>query len=80
MQAATAEAPFKSEQVMLYLEQDLQLLLGDEQCSGTANAITLATQSSQKRGMHSSPECSNCHWTGHTTDFYIHAGGVWQES
>ena len=75
MQAATAGVPFKSEQIMLYLEQDLQLLLGDEQCSGTADAVALAAQSSQKRGTRSSPECSNCHQTGHTADFCVRTGG-----
>jgi len=75
MQAATAGVPFKSEQIMLYLEQDLQLLLGDEQRSGTADAVALAAQSSQKRGTRSSPECSNCHWTSHTADFCVRAGG-----
>ena len=75
MQATTAEAPFKSEQIMLYLEQDLQLLLGDEQRSGTADAVALAAQSSQRCGACSLPECSNCHWTGHTADFCVRAGG-----
>jgi len=61
---------------MLYLEQDLQLLLGDEQCSGTADAIALAAQSSQKRGGARSPlECSNCKRTGRTADFCVRAGG-----
>jgi len=76
MQAATDTTPFLSEQVMLYLEQDLQLLLGDEQCSGTADTIALMAQSSQKRGGARSPlECSNCKRTGHTADFCVHAGG-----
>ena len=75
MQAATAEAPFKSEQIMLYLKQDLQLLLGDEQCSGTADAVTFAAQSSQRHGACSSPKCSNCHQTDHTADFCVHMGG-----
>ena len=76
IQAAMDAMPFLSKQVMLYLEQDLQLLLGDEQCSGTADVIALMAQSSQKHGGACSPlECSNCKWTSHTTDFCVHAGG-----
>ena len=75
MQAMTAEVPFKSEQIMLYLEQDLQLLLGDEQCSGTTDAIVLAAQSSQRCSRCPSPECSNCHQPGHTADFCVCVGG-----
>jgi len=76
MQAATTEAPFLSEQVMAYLDQDLQLLLGNEQCTGTADAIALAAQSTHKRGgMCSSPLCNNCKHPGHTADWCIRTGG-----
>ena len=69
MQAATTEAPFLSEQVMAYLKQDLQLLLEDKQCTGTADAIALSAQSTHKHGgMYSSPLCSNCKCPGHTAD------------
>ncbi|KAF8958398.1 hypothetical protein BDZ97DRAFT_1762165 [Flammula alnicola] len=45
MQAATSTNPFLSEQIISYLEQDLQLLEGDEQRNGTAGqAVALATQ------------------------------------
>ena len=76
MQAVMMEAPFLSEQVMAYLEQDLQLLLRDEQCTGTANAIALSAQSTHKHGgMYSSPLCSNCKHPGHTANWCIHTGG-----
>ena len=78
MQAATKESAFTSEQIMTYLEQDLQLLLGDEQQSGTADATALAAQSLHKHGggrSSSSCECSNCKRPGHTADFCVRAGG-----
>jgi hypothetical protein len=83
MQAATKETPFLSDHILLYLEQDLQLLLGDEQRSGTADAVALAAQSSQARGggrscggrSSSSECCSNCKRPGHTADFCVRAGG-----
>ncbi|KAF8974781.1 hypothetical protein BDZ97DRAFT_1751500 [Flammula alnicola] len=46
MQAATSTNPFLSDQIISYLEQDLQLLEGDEHRNGTAGqAVALATQS-----------------------------------
>ena len=47
MQAATKDNHFLSDQILLYFEQDLQLIPGDKQCSGMADAIALAAQSSQ---------------------------------
>lgn len=75
MQAATKENPFSSDRVMAYLEQDLQLLIGDEQRSGVSDsALALMTQ--PKRGGTPSPsECSNCHRRGHIADWCIRPGG-----
>jgi hypothetical protein len=76
MQAATKDTPFLSNQIMSYLDQDLQLLLGDEQRSGTTDAFALAAQATQRRGgTCSSIECSNCKRTGHTADWCVRAGG-----
>lgn len=75
MQAATKDNPFPSDRVLAYAEQDLQLLLGDEQRSGTSDsALALMTQP-KRAGTQSISECSNCHRRGHTADWYIRPGG-----
>jgi len=73
MQAATEAAPFKSDRILAYLEQDLQLLLVDEQRTGAIDsAVVLAAKSNPKRGgARSTPHCSNCKRIGHISDWCI---------
>ncbi|KAF8965616.1 hypothetical protein BDZ97DRAFT_1918168 [Flammula alnicola] len=74
MQAATSTNPFLSEQIISYLEQDLQLLEGDEQRNGTAGqAVALATQSAPPKT--SKFNCSNCKKTSHTAEYCVRSGG-----
>ena len=67
MQAATEATPFKSDRILAYLEQDLQLLLIDEQRTGAIDsAIALAAKSNLKRGnARSTSHGSNCKRIGH---------------
>jgi hypothetical protein len=73
MQAATKDKPFDSERALDYLEQDLQLLLGDQNRPQSTSIALAAVNHNQTHGK--AQLCSNCKKPRHIARYCIQEGG-----
>src|SRR5271155_17684 len=74
MRAATTSSPYTANDLIKFMEQEYQLMLGDLQREGkTESTVALAAQTASKGK--NRPFCSNCKREGHTGPYCITTGG-----
>ena len=74
MRAATASSPYTADDLIKFMEQEYQMLVGDLQHEGkTGDTVALMVQSNSKGWIEII--CVNCKWKGHTHPYCIHSGG-----
>jgi hypothetical protein len=73
MGSASSSSPYTPDNLIRFMEQEYQMLMGEKQRGAKSDAIALATQSSSKGK--SALICSNCKRSGHTAPWCIRPGG-----
>ena len=73
MSSSSSSSPYTPDNLIMFMEQEYQMLMGEKQCNSKVDAIALAAQSSAKGK--TALTCSNCKRSGHTAPWCIRPGG-----
>jgi Reverse transcriptase (RNA-dependent DNA polymerase)/GAG-pre-integrase domain/gag-polypeptide of LTR copia-type len=74
MRAATASSPYTADNLIKFMEQEYQMLVGDLQREGkTGDTVALTVQNNSKGRIEII--CVNCKRKGHTHPYCVHPGG-----